>query len=100
MSPAAKVMVTIRASGQIPTFDELCRRLSLSTDEIDTRFGVIELTAEEGLAVILVADDAARRIESYSDGELTVETIYANPEISPFDASSPVGPFGPPVGEA
>ncbi len=75
----AKVMVTITAD-QAPTLDELVERYSLTNDEIDADFGVIEVAA--GVFTCLVDEAVAGRITG--DDEWDTAGPYSNPRIAPF----------------
>jgi len=79
----AKVMVTFQAEGPAPTIAELQRRFSLTDDEIDRSFGVIEVDPQDHTFTILVEESAAQKVQP--GGPITkVAGPFSNPRIEPF----------------
>jgi hypothetical protein len=70
------VMVTIRSLRR-PVLDELRSRYGLSEDEVDRRFGVIEV--DDGLFTVRVAESAAERLTGDRAGG-----PYADVRVEPF----------------
>jgi hypothetical protein len=86
----AKLMITLRFKGAVPTIDELQARYGLTDDEIDKSFGIVEVDPEDRLYTILVEETAVPKVKP--DQEIDVKGPYSNPRISPFgppEASPP-----------
>jgi hypothetical protein len=83
----AKVMFSLIWEQGEPTIDEICERYGFQPDEIDDRFGVIEVDPQDRLYTILVDSDAAQRARGERETH-PPEGPYANP---------PIQPFGPPT---
>jgi hypothetical protein len=77
----AMVMVTIRSPHR-PALDELRSRFGLDEDEVDRRFGVIEV--DDGLFTVRVDEDVAERLTGDA--------------VSGPHADVRIEPFGPPRG--
>jgi hypothetical protein len=75
-----RVMVTLRLPPGRVTLAEVRRLLDLAPEEVDTAFGVVNISPAEHLYTILVDEPAAARI---ADTPL-VEGVYGNPRIEPF----------------
>ena len=68
-----------------PSVLELCEKLGFKPEEIDERFGVIEIDPEERLYTILAEADAVNRVRSQTeDPGADLEGPYANVSIAPF----------------
>lgn len=78
----AKVMVTVQAPASPPSIEELRSQFALGAGEIDEEFGVVEIDPVEHLYTILVEEDAAGKIVSTGDWE--VSGPYSNPRVEPF----------------
>jgi len=78
----AKVMVTVQAPESPPSIEELRSQFALDADEIDEEFGVVEIDPEDHLYTILVEEEAAGKIVSTADWE--VSGPYSNPRVEPF----------------
>jgi len=79
----AKVMVTFQAEGPAPTIAELQQRFSITDDEIDYSFGVVEVDPKDHTYTILVEESAVDKVQPY--GRITkVEGPFSNPRIEPF----------------
>jgi len=83
----AKVMFSLIWEQGEPTIEEICERYGFRSDEIDDRFGVIEIDPQDHLYTILVDSDAAQRVRGERETH-PPEGPYANP---------PIQPFGPPA---
>jgi hypothetical protein len=81
----ARVMVTLRLAPEQATLEEVRQRLGLTPEEVDSAFGVVNISPAEHLYTILVDEAAAGRIA----GAEPVEGVYGNPRVEPF---------GPPEG--
>ena len=80
-----KVMVTLKLDPEQASLAEVRRLLDLGEGEIDTGFGVVNISPGEHLYTVLVDEAAAARVQ----GAEQVEGVYGNPRIEPF---------GPPEG--
>ena len=79
----AKIMVSFQVEGPAPTIADLRQRYSLSDDEIDATFGVVEVDPQACIYTILVEESAVEKI--LPDGPITdVEGPFSNPRIEPF----------------
>jgi hypothetical protein len=79
----AKVMVTLRLDPQQASLDEVRRLLGLGEAEVDTGFGVVNISPREHLYTILVDEAAAARVQDADP----VEGVYGNPRVEPFGPS-------------
>lgn len=77
-----KVLMTIRFHGKSPTLGQVQERYSLSDEEVDHDFGLVEIDPDEHLYTLMVEESAARKIRD--DGEWEVKGPYANVRIAPF----------------
>lgn len=78
-----KIMVTFQVKGAAPTVDGLQERFSLTDEEIDRSFGVVEVDSEDRIFTILVEESAVEKVQA--DGPITkVAGPYSNPPIEPF----------------
>lgn len=77
-------MISIRWREGKPTVEAVCAKLGLKPDELDPRFGIVEIDPKDHLYTILVEHAAAKRIESKPDEE--VEGPFSNPPIGPMGA--------------
>jgi hypothetical protein len=75
----ASVMVTLRLDPGRTSLEEVRRLLGLAADEVDRRFGVVNINPSEHLYTILVDQQAAERIK---DAE-PVQGVFSNPRIEP-----------------
>jgi hypothetical protein len=80
-----KVMVTLKLDPEQASLTQVRRLLGLAADEVDRRFGVVNISPSEHLYTILVEEEAAARVH----GAPPVRGVHANPRIEPF---------GPPQG--
>ena len=71
-----------------PSILELCERLGFKPEEIDERFGVIEIDPDERLYTILADADAVNRVRSQEES--------AGPDLEGPFANVSIAPFGPP----
>jgi hypothetical protein len=76
----SKVMVTLKLDPEHASLDEVRRLLDLGEGEIDTGFGVVNISPREHLYTILVDEATAARVQ-HAD---LVEGVYGNPRIEPF----------------
>ena len=75
----ATVMITLRLEPEQASLDEVLRLLGLAEDEVDQRFGVVNINPSEHLYTILVQEEAAERVR---DAE-PVRGVFSNPKIEP-----------------
>jgi hypothetical protein len=75
----AKVMVTLELDPERASPEEVRRLLGLREDEVDQRFGVVNISPAEHLYTILVEPEAAERIRQAAP----VRGVYSNPRIEP-----------------
>jgi hypothetical protein len=75
----ATVMITLRLEPEQASLDEVRRLLGLAADEIDQRFGVVNINPSEHLYTILVDEKAAERVK----GAGPVRGVFSNPRIEP-----------------
>lgn len=84
----AKIMVTFQVEGAAPTIDALQERYSLTDEEIDRSFGVVEVDPEDCTYTILVEESAVEKVQP--GGPITnVEGPFSNPPIEPFGPPEP-----------
>lgn len=78
-----KIMVTFQVEGPVPTVDQLQERYGLTDEEIDRRFGVVEVDPADRTYTILIEASAAKKVQA--EGPITkVEGPFSNPRIEPF----------------
>ncbi len=77
----AKVMLTLHGRSEEPTLEEVMQELHLQADELDMDYGVQMIDPAAGDYVILVEEEAARRV---APDQVGVSGPYANPKIEPF----------------
>jgi hypothetical protein len=77
-----KVMITLTSTQGAPTVEEIERKFSLTPDDIDRQFGVVEVDDLACEYTILVEERAVPRIRSTE--EWTVSGPFSNPRIAPF----------------
>jgi hypothetical protein len=75
----ATVMVTLQLDPEHATLDEVRRLLGLSEDEVDRRFGVVNINPSEHLYTILVDQETAERVKDAGP----VRGVFSNPRIEP-----------------
>jgi hypothetical protein len=78
----AKVMMTIRWPQGQPSLEQIQKLFSLSDDEVDRDFGLIEVDPAEHLFTFLVEGTSAARIQPGVGW--SVSGPYSNPRIEPF----------------
>ena len=76
----SKQMLTLKLHPDEATLSQVCQRLNLSADEVDSEFGVVNIDPKRNLYTILVEEEAARRVSGTPD----VEGPFSNPKIEPF----------------
>jgi hypothetical protein len=72
-------MVTLELESEQANLDEVRRLLGLGGHELDTNFGVVNISPKDHLYTILVDPEAAERIR----GAPPVRGVFANPRIEP-----------------
>jgi hypothetical protein len=75
----ATVMVTLELDPERASLEEVRRLLGLQEDEVDQRFGVVNISPAEHLYTILVQREAAERVRNAGP----VRGVYSNPRIEP-----------------
>jgi len=78
----SKVMMTIQSKKGPPELQVIHDYYGLKDSEIDKEFGVIEIDPEDGTYVILIEEDAAKKIVDTKDWK--VKGPHSNPRIAPF----------------
>ena len=78
----AKVMLTIQWPQGQPSLEEIQKLFSLSDDEVDRDFGLIEVDPAENVFTFLVEEASAARVRSGPGW--TVSGPFSNPRIEPF----------------
>lgn len=81
----AKVMVTLRLDPERASLAEVGRLLGLAADELDSGFGLVNISPAEHLYTILVEEAAAARVQDAAE----VEGVFGNPRIDPFGPPQP-----------
>jgi len=79
----AKLMMTLRWKDEAaPTLASVASKYGISTDDLDERFGVVEIDPRERLYTILIEAEAAGRIDPRYRDDL--EGPFSNPRIEPM----------------
>lgn len=78
----AKIMMTVKVDEGTPTLQDIQQKFSLSDDEIDPAFGLIEVDPAEHLFTFLVEETAIGKITN--PDEWRIQGPYSNPRIEPF----------------
>ncbi len=76
----AKQMLTLKLRPKEATLSKVMKRLNLSSEEIDSEFGVVNIDPKRNLYTILVEEEAAKRVSGAPD----VKGPFSNPKIEPF----------------
>jgi hypothetical protein len=76
----ARVMVTLRLEPGQASLPEVRRLLGLAPQEVDTRFGVVNIDPAGRLYTILVDEEAAARVRDAAP----VEGVFSNPRVEPY----------------
>jgi hypothetical protein len=75
----ALVMVSLRLDPERASLEDVRRLLGLREDEVDPRFGVVNIDPNEHLYTILVEQEAAERVRNAAP----VRGVFSNPRIEP-----------------
>jgi hypothetical protein len=75
----ASVMVSLQLDPERASLEEVRRLLGLREDEVDSRFGVVNIDPNEHLYTILVEQEAAERVRNAAP----VRGVFSNPRIEP-----------------
>lgn len=75
----ATVMITLRLEPEQASLEEVRRLLGLAEDEVDERFGVVNINPSERLYTILVPEGVAERVRDAPE----VRGVFSNPKIEP-----------------
>jgi hypothetical protein len=75
----AWVMVSLQLDPERASLEEVRRLLGLREDEVDPRFGVVNIDPNEHLYTILVEQEAAERVRDAAP----VRGVFSNPRIEP-----------------
>ena len=75
----ATVMITLRLEPEQASLEEVRRLLGLAEDEVDERFGVVNINPSEHLYTILVPEGTAERVRDAPE----VMGVFSNPKIEP-----------------
>lgn len=76
-----KVLLTLHGRGEDPQLELLMQELRLLEEEVDIEYGLQLIDPVAGDYVILVEEEAARRIDP---DQFSVSGPYSNPEIEAF----------------
>jgi hypothetical protein len=76
----SKQMITLKLHPKEATLSQVRRRLGLTSEEVDTAFGVVNIDPKRNLYTILVEEEAARRVS----GRPEVKGPFSNPKIETF----------------
>ena len=77
-------MVTLKLTAATANLASVHQRLAVGADQIDKEFGVVAISPDEGLYVVLVDADVADRLEGCDD----VVGTFSNPRIEPLGPPS------------
>jgi hypothetical protein len=72
-------MITLQLEPEQASLEEVRRLLGLAEDEVDQRFGVVNINPSEHLYTILVDQEAAERVKDAGP----VRGVFSNPRIEP-----------------
>ena len=75
----ASVMMTLKLEPEQASLEEVRRLLGLAENEVDQRFGVVNINPSEHLYTILVDEEAAERVQHAGP----VRGVFSNPRIEP-----------------
>ena len=80
------MMLQFHAAGSPPSLDDVKKLFDLKADEINAEFGVIPSGPAEGLYTVLIASNAAAKVNAAlaKRPHRTGEGIFSNPRIEPF----------------
>jgi hypothetical protein len=78
----AKVMMTIQWLQGQPTLEDIQKLFSLTDNEIDRDFGLIEVDPAEHIFTFLVEDASAAKVQPGAN--FRVAGPFSNPRIEPF----------------
>ncbi len=73
------VMITLQLAPEQASLEEVRRLLGLEADEVDQRFGVVNIDPSGHLYTILVDEEAAERVRHAAP----VRGVFSNPKIEP-----------------
>ena len=80
-----KLLYTISWEGEEPTLEQICEKYGFEPEELDPKFGAIEIDPDEHLYSILVEEEAVQRLEGRDEDEPPrPEGPYADVRIAPF----------------
>lgn len=75
-----KVLVTLKLEPREATIAKVRRAYGLAPGEIDADYGVVGVSPDEKLYVVMVEEEAAARMQ----GAAGMRGISSNPRIEPF----------------
>jgi hypothetical protein len=75
-----KQMITLKLDPTEATLNQVYQKLGLSSDEVDSAFGVVNIDPKRNLYTILVEEEAARKVS----GRPEVKGPFSNPKIETF----------------
>jgi hypothetical protein len=82
MDPMAKVMMSIQWPQGQPTLEGIKQLFSLSDDEVDREFGLIEVDPAEHIFTFLVEATSVAKV--HPGPGWSVSGPFSNPRIEPF----------------
>lgn len=77
-----KVMMTFTFPNGTPTLSDVIRFYNLRREDLDERYGVIEIDPEDHLFSVMVDSSVANRLQPGSDANW--QGPFSNPKIEPF----------------
>ena len=74
------LIVALTLDPRKATLKQIQAKYGLSSNEVDTNYGVVSVNPDEHLYTILVTEQAAHRLKGLAD----VVGVYSNPRIETF----------------
>ena len=80
-----KLLYTLTWKEGQPSVEQICAEYGLEPEELDPKFGIIEIDPEQHLYSILVDEEAVQRLEKREGQEpLGLEGPFSDARIAPF----------------
>ena len=88
-----RVMFQFRHDKEAPSLQDVCLRYSLEDDDVDHDFGVIQTDSVDRLFVVLVNENAQRRLESrmqeLGEDKDPAVGVFSNPRVETTEDVAP-----------